>query len=72
MFHNTKLKRGACGMNVIFCVARIICIQRTYELQGEANEVSFSRRKLQLSTVIVKTCTADESRNPVCVERLEH
>jgi len=59
-------------MDVRFCSARIICIQRTYELQGEANEVSFSRRKLQLSTVIVNTRTAVESRNPVCVERLEH
>jgi len=59
-------------MDVRFCFARIICIQRTYELQGEANEVSFSRRKLQLSTVIVNTRTAVESRNPVCVERVEH
>jgi hypothetical protein len=42
-------------MDVRFCSARIICIQRTYELQGEANEVSFSRLKLQLSTVIVNT-----------------
>lgn len=59
-------------MDVRICSARIICIQRTYELQGKANEVSFSRRKLQLSTVIVNTRRAAESRNPVCVERLGH
>ena len=59
-------------MDVRFCSARIICIQRTYELQGEANEVSFSRRKLQLSTVIVNIRRAVESRIPVCVERLGH
>ena len=59
-------------MDVRFRSARIICIQRTYELQGEANEVSFSRRKLQLSAVVVNTRRDVESRNPVCVERLEH
>lgn len=59
-------------MDVRICSARIIYIQRTYELQGKANEVSFSRRKLQLSSVIVNTRRAVESRNPVCVERLGH
>jgi hypothetical protein len=60
MFHNAKLKQRAYGMNFGFCSARNVGIQTTCEHQREANEVSFSRRKFQLSTVIVSTLRAVE------------